>query len=605
MDEPFNVLRNDAVSVHSALSKLNRDQTFGESQGWDENSVALIKRLELCPNLPLLPRARGAKKPNQKPWVATLNRNEVMTETKENTESTENTETIKTTGSLGFTRYLGFRHRVKVRIVNGEPTEPLPSTVAIVNADGSYCGKLELPSEQAELDLINGTLPTEHRVPASDEDISGFKSWQVIWRAVKDEDALVTRHESQSRFKTKRGKKGEPSTRELVEVVKEVPCEWTGLKARDALAMSLGGSGDYFAFAASNKLHSMDGEVFRIPPFKLRGHRGNEPKENDAKLLAELAHMHGEDFYPTVVRDKSIILVRETFKLRTDAMKDRMACAQRLRQRLIGMMFCSTTGGFPDGDIEKRFEKLKANDPIFTAIEAQEAKAFKAMTKAVEGTDVWQKLFADLPGVGPAIAARIISAIIDIRRFETDAKLKKFMGVHLIPQAVEEGSPDSTPRWIFPRRRNNEVANWNPDARQALYLLADQFVKKPGSVWGMKLNWYKRKFREKHPEVCVQVTQAVASKLGIETEKFVCIPIGPAPQKVKTKYTAKNPVTGEDITISGPQRYGDGHIHKMAIWRTLTKFVEWLHREWWNLEKSAQKASKASSADGAQTVKPA
>jgi hypothetical protein len=280
------------------------------------------------------------------------------------------------------------------------------------------------------------------------------------------------------------------------------------------------------------------------------------------------------------VRDKAIILVRETFKIRTDAMKDRMACAQRLRQRLIGIKFCSIEGGFPDGDIEKTYEELKASDPIFCAISAQEEKAFKAMTLAVEGTDVWKKLFADLPGVGPAIAARIISAIIDVRRFETDAKLKKFMGVHVMPDGT------------FPRRRSKEVANWHPDARQALYLLADQFVKKPKSAWGMKLNEYKKRLREKHPQVCIQVTQAAAAELGINTdEKTVNIPIGPAPQKVKTKYVAKHPETGEEITISGPQKYGDGHIHKMAIWRTLGKFVEWLHHAWWKLEDDAQNVS--------------
>ncbi len=497
------------------------------------------------------------------------------------TKKSHSKKTARLSMTAGYKRYLGFRHRVKVRIVDGEATEPLPSVVAIFDKEGVARGELELSSEQAELDFINGILPIKYRVPNSGEDVSGLKPWQIIWRTAKDEDVLVERHLSQQMWKEKRGKKGEPATRELMEVVKEVPCEWTGLQAGDALAMCLGGSGDYFAFATSNKLHAMGGEVFRIPPFKLQGHRGKEAKENDAKLLAELVTIYGEDFYPTVVRDRSIILVRETFKLRMDAMKDRMACVQRLRQRLIGMVFCSTgSSGFPDGNIEKHFETLKATDNILGSILEQEEKAFKAMTVAVEETDVWQKLFADLPGVGPAIAARIISAIIDVRRFETDAKLKKFMGVHVMPDGT------------FPRRRNGVVANWHPDARQALYLLAYQFVKKPGSAWGTKLNEYKKKLREKYPQVCVQVTQAAASKLGIETaEKHVFIPIGLAPQKVKVKYEAKHPVTGEDITISGPQKYGDGHIHKMAIWRTLSKFVEWLHREWWKLEDDAQKAS--------------
>lgn len=473
---------------------------------------------------------------------------------------------------LNFNRFLGFRHRVKVRIVDGEATEPLPSTVAISDSQGFISEQLELGDEQAELDFINGVLPIKHRIPEFSEDITPSKPWQVIWRASKEEDLLTERHPSQKRYKNRRGK--EP---ELVEVVKEIPCEWTGLQHGDALAMCLGGSGDYFALAASNKLHSMGGEVFRIPPFKLLEHRGTGSKDNDAKLLAEIVRTHHEDFYPTIVRDNYIIMVRETFKVRTDAMKDRMACAQRLRQRFIGMVFCSPTGGFAGGSIEKQFEELKVNDPIYTAVVAQEEKALKAMTTAVENTEVWQKLFADLPGVGPAIAARIISAVIDIRRFETPAKLKKFMGVHVL----EDGT--------FPRRRHKVVSNWNPDTRQALYLLADQFVKKPKSAWGEKLNDYKRKFREKHPEVCIRVE---VEKLGIvDGMKFIDFPIGPAPQKPKKQYTVKHPTTGEDITVTGSLRYSDGHIHKMAIWRTLTKFVEWLHREWWKLEDKAQESA--------------
>ncbi len=41
-------------------------------------------------------------------------------------------------------------------------------------------------------------------------------------------------------------------------------------------------------------------------------------------------------------------------------------------------------------------------------------------------------------------------------------------------------------------------------------------------------------------------------------------------------------------TEAGKKRYTKGHIHKMAVQRTLTKFVEWLWREWWKLEKLAK-----------------
>ena len=92
---------------------------------------------------------------------------------------------------------------------------------------------------------------------------------------------------------------------------------------------------------------------------------------------------------------------------------------------------------------------------------------------------------------------------------------------------------------VFPRRRSGAVSNWNPGVRQAFFLLCDQFVKRPGSVWGKKLREVKAAIRSRHPEV---------------------------------------------VLVNGKKRYTDGHTHKMAIWRTATKFTEWLYRKWTKLE---------------------
>ncbi|MBI4437562.1 hypothetical protein HY631_01285 [Candidatus Uhrbacteria bacterium] len=37
--------------------------------------------------------------------------------------------------------------------------------------------------------------------------------------------------------------------------------------------------------------------------------------------------------------------------------------------------------------------------------------------------------------------------------------------------------------------------------------------------------------------------------------------------------------------MEGKKRYTDGHIHKMALWRTVTKFVEWLADQWSELAR--------------------
>jgi hypothetical protein len=102
----------------------------------------------------------------------------------------------------------------------------------------------------------------------------------------------------------------------------------------------------------------------------------------------------------------------------------------------------------------------------------------------------------------------------------------------------------------FVRRRAGTVCNYSPTLHQALYQLGGQFNRNPTSLWGLKLLEYKEKFREKHPEVIVDE--------------------------------------------AGKKRYTKGHIHKMAYWRTLSKFVEWLHREWTRLEKRESLGTRAS-----------
>jgi hypothetical protein len=219
---------------------------------------------------------------------------------------------------------------------------------------------------------------------------------------------------------------------------------------------------------------------------------------------------------------------------------------------LVGAIFCSEDGFYPEGAIEQLFEAGKASDAILQALVREEELREKDLAKILKTLPVYCELFVPIEGVGPMIAARLIVAIGDIRRFATDAKLKAFCGVHVLPDGR------------FARKRSGEVANWHPEARQALYLLADQFNRRPDSVWGKKLREYKAKLRAAHPDV-------------------MC-------KKCGTKW-ADCPEQKKHSRV-----YSDGHIHKMAIWRTVTKFVEWLFREWWKLERGTAVTKSADAA---------
>lgn len=411
-------------------------------------------------------------------------------------------------------RIIGIRHRRK-KTTEGE-ARPTEVFILEEKKERSY----PLPDSTAELDWVMGRYPVKHKKPDPEEDLSDFLPHQIKWRKLK-------KNEKPKYFSKNlvRGSKKEHF------LATKVPASYDGLQAGDTVAMVLGGSGDRLAFALSRRAEKIGATVLRIPSFRLKEEREGE-KEKDAQNLAKLAKSKPGLFYQATPRDRNIIRVRECLQARNDAMKDRMACGQRLLQRTVGAIFCSESGGYPEGSIEEEFDKIKANDTIFTVLLEEEENREKELSKALENLDIYKIIFEPIKGVGPMIAARLISAIQDIRRFPGKAQLKAFCGVHV----TKEGG--------FARRKRGEVANWHPDARQALYLLGDQFNRRPDSYWGERFRDYKKKLREKHP-------------------------------KVETKE-------------NGKKKYTDGHIHKMAMWRTLTKFVESLFAEWWRIEREHQ-----------------
>ena len=395
----------------------------------------------------------------------------------------------------------------------------------------------------------------------------------------------------------------------------------------DICLMSLGGSGDRLAFALSRQLDEIDGCLLRLAPRHLKEAREQKKseKDDDALLITELFKQNPKLFVVTEPRDRQMIFAREAFRALEYSMKARIACDQRIRSSLIGRIYCNEDGGYPEGKIEDIFNDARANDVISQALVQEEKAREKEMVRALEQLPVYRKLFEPIMGVGPKIAARIITAIGDIRLFvvepdqellkrfkdESDkiekdvfeplskelagefarhhnewqgisetqvlflqlglaarwlrqhdrteeadklqraiechrgrsklrrdarnksrAKLKAFCGVHLI---------ESDDKQIFARKRRGQVCNWNPQVRQALYLLGDQFNRRPDSFWGKKLRENKVKLRETHPKIVME---------------------------------------------AGKKRYTNGHIHKMATWKTLNQFVVWLFDNWLKLEQS-------------------
>lgn len=511
-------------------------------------------------------------------------------------------------------RVIGIRHRVK-KTADGEAR---PTMVAIL--EGSRLTLHELQDEQAELDFVTGRFPTSFRAVRDDESLEGVPLRFLKLAKLKETDeapANLTVYLEKTRYRATK-----------------IADRFDGLKTGDTVGMMLGGSGDCLAYAISRQAEKLGAGVLRIAPFLFKAKRDAKAKENegDEILLAELVQTEPASFYPLANRDRDLITVRECWRDLSETMQDRIACQQRLRQRFIGRIYTHPDGLFPEGGIEKAFDEKRASDRRLKLLQEEEAECKKALAKALSQIDVYTEVLSPVTGVGTKIAARIIAAVVDIRRFAEEpdnmevliaesyarseehkrladlgqvsgrfdrknykgeyarlndiarwlkgageedrarhvyallfekkvrsqlrrkkfslsaSNLKAFMGVHLLP----DGS--------FPRKRRGQVANWHGDARQALYLLMEQFFKRPKSEWGVRLRNEMAAFRIKHPEVVTVERQETTEVDG---------------EKVVLKYKVK--------------KYNDLHIRKMAMWRMANKFVEWLYGEWLTLDRAEAK----------------
>ncbi len=475
-------------------------------------------------------------------------------------------------------RFIGIQHRTK-KTKEGEARPTMVTILVGKEKPVSY----ELKTEDEELSFAHARFVTKWRTAEEGEDLDALPAWQVCTVGKADKEKTL------------------------------VAVSWDGLSKGDVVTMILGGSGDNFAFALSRKAEDVNAVVQRCTGKSLNDRRevlGKKDKTEDAHILAELGRDFPALMFLCKVRDRRYITVRELWFQLEHAMHYRIACEVQLRQRMIGERFRRPDGLYPEGTIEDDYNHRKSNDAILQALLAQEKRIESELVKEIQQTTAWPLLQTEAyKGVGPRIAARIFASVIDIcrfivlpdeselgvlkaelkpieKRFEAElAKISlaecpfktqgeqhywrlqklraKKSGVeadqleraiaihkatHKIRQKAKQKSVGKLTAFCgahvqkdgkFPRRRAGQTANYSPAARQALYLLADQWVKRPNTYWGAKLRVNKERLREIHPEA---------------------------------------------VIVDGKKKYTDGHIHKMAIWRTITQFVRRLATDWMRLE---------------------
>ncbi len=438
-------------------------------------------------------------------------------------------------------RNVGIRHRNK----QTAEFEARPTQVAILDQAGNT-KRYDLETEQAELDWLLGRFATKYRVAEAGEDISSIPEHQVQWKKLKA-------GQSAEQFVTRQN----PETKKPDIQVAHVPCEFDGYQAGDRVGLVLSGSSNPLAYALSRRGEEIGATAYRLNTKTIYEQRElkKREKDDDALTVAELVRDNVELFYPITRRDRETIALTEIYHQRQEVQRARIGCEQRMIQHLIGQIFMNPEGRYPERSVELLYGERKANDVIYQALVKEEKAREKELAKAVALFDVFNVLFANMVGVGVMIATRIIVAVKDVRLFATKHKMKAYMGAHV----MQGGRFGDLPRGAqFPRRRAGMHANWHKDGRQALYLLADQFNKRPDSPWGQQLLKNKLHFRAVHPE-------------AIEVEEPV------------VRFVEGRPVVTEKTRLR--KIWTDGHVLNSAKWRTITQFVEVLWTDWTELER--------------------
>lgn len=531
---------------------------------------------------------------------------------------------------------LGFVHRRK----KTRDQKPHPTRVCILTEAGSKT--YDLDSETTELFFAHRRFAIVWRKLDENEEFhdwwnsetkTGTHDLQCKWSVIKDKDSVASA--PAGRVKLLPDKRGN-----LVEhLLTHVPTEFEGLLDGDDVVMALGGSGDRLAAYLFTVGESKGVRVFRVPPNYLLDRRGDQPKSEDHVTLAEFfrdvqarGSSDSRPFYQFRPRDVKAVRAKECLRLRQKALQQRIACQQQCEEQVIGKTFVGDDG-WDGASVEQLVRQELANDEVLQGLVKNEKKRGQELTRAVRGLDAWAQLLVNVTGCGERIAAGILAAISDVRRFQvpvdeekikksqeessrlekegnlerdldkvrdritkdttryqivqmvcswkrshgfeseaglleqslllhrersklrrtakrkSENKLKAFCGTYCRSGGKYKDVP---PERQFPRRRRGmkgfEKPNWNAGARQSLYLLGSgQFVRRAESQWGIIYREIKERELARHPE---------------------------------------------PVMVDGKKRFTKGHIHKRAIWKSLSKFVVWLYRELSKLEEQAQRNGK-------------
>jgi hypothetical protein len=525
-------------------------------------------------------------------------------------------------------RIIGYQHRTK-KTKDGEAR---PTIFAITNNPGeSVTEELELPDDLAELDWIYAKLPTAWRKVEVGEDLSGIERHHIKWREPgKDETleaALTAWPLASLDVEVKnRGKKNERKT--LLGIPVETASAFTGMQKGDTLVGQFGGSGSSLNIALINRASEIGARLFLTASLNVKKAREAEQrgKEADALTVVELYRARPALFHEMFPIDAETWETMHRWDLTEAAMDQRKRLIQRAEAAARHTVYASRQ--YVGSALAQKVLEAKMGDATVSEVIAAEDAMQKELEASVEAHPLYQRLFADMKGVGPRFFGKLLSAICDIRRFPREGvgAFLTFSG-----QAVQVVDGKHS---IQRNRRGGGNNPGNPEIRQAVWLLVEMQFSRQGedTEWGKRFLEVKKGLAERNPTQLVCDTEipltegkyevgdgGVTVIFGRNKRQFFkdgcyviqtngdkktlvlppeVIPLAEGKWKTANSLCEIEMPGGTIQYRPGKTRNTKIHIHKKAKWRLGTLFMVWVFKEWWNYIDEQEALRKNAQASG-------
>lgn len=527
-------------------------------------------------------------------------------------------------------RLIGVQHRRKTT----KEGEARPTIVSVCSDTGTKTHKLE--SDMDELDFVHGKLPTEYRDVVIGEDLSSSEPHHIIWRKSKKDETLEKALETwpKGSLQTEHKGRGKSKIEILTGIPEKVACKFEGLRDNDFILGIFGGSGKDFVIALINKASELQNtKVFLTAPRNLKNFRDTEhaEKESDSELLVRLYQKSPELFHEMFPTDAETWEVMHLWDMTAEAMGQRKKVAQRAEQFAHHEAY--TQKSYLGSKLAQEILRIKSNNQTLQQVEESESEAQKLLVSSVENHPLYKFIFEGIKGCGPRGFAKILSGIMDIRRFPREGigAFLRFCGY-----ASEKGENGNNTIQRF--RRGGKGSPFNPEVKQAIWLLIDMQFSRQGdgddTPWGKRFREIKAGLWEKHPfpelhcdtEIPLLVGNHVSNKdvseitvtfakgkehkfKGGKIEEGGGKKILVVPKEVihlhegkwevsNGLYTVKMP-DGSVIHRPGKSRYTKVHMHKITGWKLGTEFCVHIFKKWWefvDMQEAARKTAEQKAA---------